>query len=159
MQSSYLLIGLQEERQKEADSGAYQLILCLERPSIIVVGALGSYTFFPGTYIYTGRASRNLSNRIERHQQTEKRLRWHIDYLLEQAQIEEILVYPGRAEEECLINNDTARSLEGIFPVKGFGSSDCRCISHLVLIPETSAKCKRSSKKGPGRPSKRDPPG
>jgi Uri superfamily endonuclease len=140
LKSSYLVTRIRGERQKAADSGAYQLILRLERPEIIVVGALGTYTFSPGTYIYTGRASRYLSKRIERHLQAEKRLRWHIDYLLKQAQIEGIRVYPDKAEQECSINNDTARSLRGIFPVPGFGSSDCRCISHLVLMPEAGTR-------------------
>jgi len=67
-------------------------------------------------------------------------LRWHIDYLLQQAQIEEIRLYQGMALEECSINNETARTLLGIFTVKGFGSSDCRCTSHLMLIPKTHSR-------------------
>lgn len=51
--------------------------------------------------------------------------------------MEGIRLYPERAADECAINNHTARVLGGTFPVKGFGSSDCRCTSHLMLIPET----------------------
>ena len=119
------------------DSGAYQLFLRLERPAIVVVGALGSHTFPRGRYIYTGRASRGLDKRITRHLRKKKRLRWHIDYFVEHAQVEGIRVYPGKATEECSINTQTAQALQGIFPVKGFGSSDCRCISHLMLIPDS----------------------
>jgi Uri superfamily endonuclease len=125
-----------EECRQETDSGVYQLILRLARPAVITVGALGLHTFPRGTYLYTGRASRGLSKRIERHLRKEKKLRWHIDYLLEQAQIGGIHLYPDKATEECSINNETARVLGGAFLVKRFGSSDCRCTSHLMLIPE-----------------------
>lgn len=121
----------------ETDSGAYQLIVRLAHPVTVTVGALGSFTFPCGRYIYTGRASKRLSKRIERHRRAEKKLRWHIDYLLQEAQIEGIRVYRGQAAAECSINNETAQALHGVFPVKGFGSSDCRCTSHLILIPDT----------------------
>jgi Uri superfamily endonuclease len=117
----------------DTDSGAYQLILVLTRPVIIVVGALGEHAFPAGSYIYTGRASKGLSKRIARHGRAEKKLRWHIDYLLQDAQIEEIQIYPGKAEEECSINSKTLQAVHGVFPVRGFGSSDCQCTSHLVL--------------------------
>ncbi len=123
-------------RYYETDSGAYQLIFRLEHDVTVAVGALGSCRFLRGTYIYTGRASRGLGKRIERHLRKEKRLRWHIDYVLQQARVEEILVYPGKAAEECVINDETALVLKGIFPVKGFGSSDCKCTAHLQFIPE-----------------------
>lgn len=137
MKSHCVVSGNPGEGLHETDSGAYQLIFRLARQSDIAVGALGLHTFAGGTYIYTGRASRGLNKRIERHLRKEKRLHWHIDYLLEQAQMEGIRLYPDRAADECSINYHTARVLGGIFPVKGFGSSDCRCTSHLMLIPET----------------------
>jgi Uri superfamily endonuclease len=132
--------GIPEACYHEADSGAYQIILHLDRPAIILVGALGSWTFPRGTYIYTGRASRGLRKRIERHQRVEKKLRWHIDYLLQNARIEGIRVLPSKADAECSINNETVRILKGIFPVKGFGSSDCRCTSHLMLVTRKHAR-------------------
>lgn len=138
MNSSGMIDSALTEWTGDVDSGAYQLILRVERPVVIRVGALGSHTFPVGTYLYTGRASRGLRKRIERHLRSEKRLRWHIDYLREQAHIDAIKVYPGKAAEECSINNETARTLGGFFPVKGFGSSDCRCTSHLLLVPDST---------------------
>jgi Uri superfamily endonuclease len=139
MKSRHLLTGNLGQASHKTDSGAYQLILRLSRPVVVEVGALGSHAFPSGSYIYTGRASKYLSKRIARHQREDKKLRWHIDYLLQQAQIERIEVYPGKAAEECTINDETARALRGIFPVNGFGSSDCRCASHLMLVPEKNA--------------------
>lgn len=125
------------EQRRDSDSGAYQLIMSVVRPALITVGSLGVYTFARGTYLYTGRALKGLNKRIERHQRKEKRMRWHIDYLLEHARIDGIQVYAGKASDECLINNETRTALQGVFPVKGFGSSDCRCTSHLIFVPES----------------------
>lgn len=120
-------------------SGAYQLIMRLRKRRIVQVGALGRFPFEAGVYVYTGRASRNLGARIKRHLRDEKKLRWHIDYLLRWARVELIHVYPGRAQDECVINLATAEALEGAFPVRGFGSSDCTCPAHLVrLEPDIS---------------------
>jgi len=144
MRSHYLMSENPGAPSHETDSGAYQLVMHLPRPAIIAVGALGSHAFPAGLYIYTGRASKGLSKRIARHQRVEKKLRWHIDYLLHQAQVVDVRVYHGKAAEECFINNETARTLQGIFPVKGFGSSDCQCFSHLMLAPDSySRKMKR----------------
>ncbi len=114
------------------DSGAYQLIIRLDHAANLRVGALGSFDFPPGVYIYTGRAARNLAARLTRHVGTGKALRWHIDYLLKAASVEAIRIYPGRADEECAINLETVRVHRYSFPIPGFGSSDCRCPAHLI---------------------------
>ena len=115
-----------------ADSGAYQLVIGLRRTKKIRVGALRAFEFPAGAYVYTGRASRNLRSRVGRHLRCEKTLRWHIDYLLRWAVIEEVRVFPGRADEECSINLETARCNGYAFLVPGFGSSDCGCPAHLL---------------------------
>ncbi|MFC1834659.1 DUF123 domain-containing protein [Thermodesulfobacteriota bacterium] len=116
------------------DSGAYQLIISLRRSRRILVGALGTFRFRRGTYIYTGRASRYLRTRLGRHLSREKQLRWHIDYLLQWAEVEDIRIFPNRAGAECPINLETAGVEKATFPVIGFGSSDCKCRSHLLLV-------------------------
>jgi len=111
-------------RASPADSGAYQLVIRLRRTRKIRVGALGVFEFPAGAYVYTGRASRNLRSRLERHLRAEKALRWHIDYLLKWAKVQEVRIFSGRAAEECGINLETARSNGYAFLVPGFGSSD-----------------------------------
>lgn len=91
------MTGNQWESYHEIESGVYQLVIGLERTTIVVVGALGEHEFPRGTYVYTGRASKWLNKRVARHLRPEKRLRWHIDYLLEHARIDAIGVYPGNA--------------------------------------------------------------
>jgi sugar fermentation stimulation protein A len=121
-------------------SGTYQLVILLARPKVVSVGALGEVNFPTGSYIYTGRASRNLVARVERHLRTEKAIRWHIDYLLQWAEVTDVRIFPGRAEDECTINLETAEYHGYSFPVRGFGSSDCRCLSHLAWAGKTTDK-------------------
>jgi Uri superfamily endonuclease len=109
----------------------YQLLIRLAEPVRVQIGRLGSFEFPAGRYVYTGSAKRNPEARIARHGAAEKRLRWHIDYLL---------VAPGAAisetlrfvEPECAVNARTA----GRILVPGFGASDCRagCGSHLKFL-------------------------
>ena len=119
------------------DSGAYQLTIRLDKDCSLRVGALGLHSFVRGEYVYTGRASRNLKARVERHLSKKKKLRWHIDYFLQWGKVVGVTVFPGLAESECLINLETASNCDYVFPVQGFGSSDCRCPSHLIWARES----------------------
>lgn len=124
--------------QAMADSGAYQLILEMPARVTVDIGALGPRDFEPGLYVYTGRAVRGLQARLLRHLRKDKRLRWHIDYVLQRAVIGGIVLFPGRAADECSINRRTERAFHARVPVPGFGSSDCRCSAHLLrlVIPD-----------------------
>lgn len=117
--------------QEADDSGAYQLLLSLEQTRQIAVGRFGLVEFPKGYYIYTGRAKKGLSARIARHKKKEKKKHWHIDYLLNRAKIEDIMIYKDRWQEECSINNSSTTKNVGEVIVQGFGSSDCSCKSHL----------------------------
>ncbi len=138
------------DKATEVDSGAYQLIASLGKRKTVRVGALGQFSFEPGVYVYTGRASRNLGARIRRHLSDEKKLRWHIDYLLQWLQVDRIHVHPGRAHDECIINLATFEALGGVFPVRGFGSSDCTCPSHLVRLDPGVSVADLIKSAGPG---------
>ena len=114
------------------DRGSYLLLLRLASDKNVDVGALGRIQFAPGYYVYVGSAMRGLSARIARHRRKRKRPRWHVDYLRREA--DGFLALPIRSSrrEEC----DVARALSAVLnygPV-GFGSSDCRCKTHLFWI-------------------------
>mgnify|MGYP001773815639 CR=1 FL=1 len=98
------------------------------------VGKLGTFLFPAGKYVYTGSALNGLENRLARHLRKEKRLRWHIDYLLQHAQVEGILVVETDERLECELNRWVLSSPNARVIVKGFGSSDCRCPAHLVYL-------------------------
>jgi len=67
----------------------------------------------------------------------EKRLRWHIDYLLQQATIVEIWYAYGQERLECLWNRLVGALPGGMHPVPRFGASDCSCPSHLTYFSST----------------------
>jgi len=100
----------------------------------VSIGRLGEFDFPAGDYVYTGSARRNLEARVARHLRREKRLRWHIDYLLAAPGV---TVSEVRRSDvaECALNQATV----GRAPVPGFGASDCRqgCGSHLKFVGQS----------------------
>lgn len=112
------------------DSGLYQLIIQLRKSRTIQVGRLGRFLFPVGTYVYTGSAKAGLEARISRHMRKEKKLKWHIDYLLKHSEVLEVKRYLG-GESECGLNQRVARLSGSKTIIRGFGSSDCRCTTHL----------------------------
>ncbi|HIH37195.1 MAG TPA: GIY-YIG nuclease family protein [Methanocellales archaeon] len=105
--------------------GAYVLLIELPKSAEIQVGHLGKIRFQTGFYAYVGSALGRLEARISRHLRKEKKLHWHIDHFLTLARIKDVYV---SGEKEC----DIAKRLADYFDcVRGFGSSDCACESHL----------------------------
>jgi len=108
--------------------GTYALLLHLEDSFDLSIGALGSRQLESGWYVYVGSAQNGLYQRINRHLKSSKKKHWHIDYLLEHCRVEQIWMLRSERSFEC----ETAKLLEGKTEyIKGFGCSDCRCISHL----------------------------
>ena len=122
------------------DSGLYQLVIRLKRKQSIGVGRLGRFAFPSGYYVYTGSAERGLESRIARHLRKEKRLRWHIDYVLRYGDIAEVKRYRGRRLSECGLNRKVERLPGGNIVAPGFGSSDCRCSTHLFHFRRNPAQ-------------------
>ena len=108
--------------------GIYLLILKLPEEKTILIGKRGKICFKKGFYLYIGSAQRGLWTRINRHLRKNKTLYWHIDYLLKEAYIKEILWAPLKKDMECKIATSLSNDL--IF-IDHFGSSDCKCRSHL----------------------------
>ena len=115
--------------------GTYAITMQLAKSAEITVGKLGTFNFKPGYYTYIGSAfgPGGLKARIGRHLKKDKKLKWHIDYLREYTEIVDIRFAETANNEECqwaakLADNGSS------CPIKGFGSSDCRCLSHLVYF-------------------------
>ena len=107
----------------------YCLLLHKPEAGRIAVGRLGVIYFPGGYYIYTGSAVRGLKARIERHKRRRKKPHWHIDYLRRSSQIVEVAVYAGPSE--CGLNAEVSAMKGARVVAAGFGSSDCRCETHL----------------------------
>ncbi len=110
---------------------SYSLFILVEKSQIITVGRLGRFEFIPGNYIYSGSARRNLLARVNRHLKKQKKLRWHIDYLLSAPTVDIVKVVVSTISE-C----DLVAAGGGSIIVPGFGASDCRsgCGSHLRIL-------------------------
>lgn len=111
--------------------GCYCLIIRLEKKSQIEIGKrLGKIDFEKGHYVYVGSAMNSPEARIKRHLSDEKKLHWHVDYLLKQSKIVEI-IYNESEKIECKLSQYISKKATG---VKGFGCSDCNCESHLYYF-------------------------
>lgn len=110
---------------------SYSLYIRVDEIEYIRVGKLGSFRFAPGDYIYSGSARRGICARVNRHLRQEKKLRWHIDYLLAAPSVQITRVRLSTASECRLVAEGG-----GAVVVSGFGASDCSnsCGSHLRCL-------------------------
>jgi len=112
--------------------GSYCIVAFLPEDCEIEVGKLGTFLFPSGLYVYTGSGLSSLEGRIGRHLGKEKKKKWHIDYFLERAAPVGFLPLISSEKKECKINSVFLK--KGKVVAKGFGSSDCKCPSHLVYL-------------------------
>ncbi len=117
-------------RREVEDRGSYLLILRLDKGRRIRIGSLGTFSFRRGYYVYVGSAMRNLQARLARHSRRRKKLHWHVDYLRQAATGPVALPIRSSSRQECEVARAFAQILEP-GPI-GFGSSDCKCPTHLL---------------------------
>ncbi len=105
-------------------------VLVMENPKAckIKVGKLGEMDFEKGFYYYAGSANSGM-HRIKRHFRKEKKIKWHIDYVLEKFIVIGAVVLKIA---ECRVASMLARHFK---PIPRFGCSDCKCYSHLFYSP------------------------
>jgi Uri superfamily endonuclease len=114
-------------------NGIYALFMTFQERTTVKVGALGTLTLDEREYCYIGSAKNGLGNRILRHMKKEKKIHWHIDHLTVVA--DSIEAYFSEDGEECALRRSAEEC--GLRPaVKGFGCSDCRCDTHLLVSGE-----------------------
>jgi Uri superfamily endonuclease len=118
-------------RDPGSEAGLYHLVISLPADRIVRIGRLGTYQFPRGYYVYTGSARSGLGSRLGRHLRRSKLLHWHIDYLLREGRLEEAYYRVTTELLECEANEAIGRMPGAREVVRGFGSSDCRCSSHL----------------------------
>ncbi len=107
--------------------------MCLFLPfsQKILIGKLGKIFFKKGYYLYIGKAfgPGGLNARIKRHLNKNTSKRWHLDYLKEFSELIFIGVIEG-IDYECYLAQILVKDFSYI---KNFGSSDCKCKSHLFF--------------------------
>lgn len=108
--------------------GSYVLLVEMPEPQVIAVGSLGE-VLMPGRfYAYVGSAMGGFKSRLGRHLREDKDPKWHIDYLLQMAPVESIILCVTGDKMECAIAQVLATRFD---VVPAFGSSDCDCPGHL----------------------------
>jgi len=120
------------EKHGVLDSGIYLFLMELDEDRTIQIGALGEIDFSKGFYCYVGSAKIGLSKRIDRHKRQRKAMHWHIDYLRTATRV--VGSWPVRSAlvAECELAQMVGSIAE--CSVGQFGSSDCRCESHLFYF-------------------------
>ena len=113
--------------------GSYVLLIELPEEQTITIGSLKAICFPRGYYAYVGSALGGVKSRLNRHLRRNKKPHWHIDYLLQRASINNVIVCEAENRIECTI----AQALKSQFDcIPHFGSSDCSCPSHLFFAAE-----------------------
>ena len=103
--------------------GAYVLLIRLDEDRDLKIGALGMVSFPAGFYAYTGSSMVNLERRVGRHFREEKKMKWHIDHFLREAEVVRAVLFPSDEREECEINRMVFDMDDGTVVIKGFGST------------------------------------
>lgn len=118
------------------DKGIYALILRASGMTVRV-GALGDITIPKGYLIYVGSAlGPGGLIRVQRHLSTSNDRRkphWHIDYLLQDRGTS--IISSVSAATKSRLECSLAEAIGGACIPK-FGSSDCKCRSHLFARPD-----------------------
>lgn len=117
------------------DKGVYCLIL-RSLSGEVQAGALGTIGTQAGWLVYTGSAQGTGGLlRVRRHilfSRSGKKPRWHVDYLLSSPSVHLMSAICASTAEplECALAGLVSMLPEAL-AVPRFGSSDCRCPSHL----------------------------
>ena len=120
--------------------GVYVLLISIEDRVMMEVGALGPINLESGIYAYIGSAlgshSTSIEGRLTRHYNSQKKMHWHIDYILKnpKIKIKKAIFSESTNPQECnLVKKISKCEFTSLGP-KDFGSSDCSCVSHLIFL-------------------------
>ena len=121
--------------------GTYLLLLECDKQAKLSIGKLGNMMTEPGYYLYVGSAfgPGGIQARVRHHRKTAARPHWHIDYLRAVAELMDAwCAYDDRVEHEWAQTLDQLENT--VIPLKGFGSSDCDCATHLFYFRHRPVK-------------------
>ncbi|BAD85218.1 hypothetical protein, conserved, DUF123 family [Thermococcus kodakarensis KOD1] len=116
--------------------GSYFLVILLENDKVIRTKAR-EFPLKAGYYVYVGSAMNSLEKRVERHFREDKKLHWHIDYLLKEAELLRAYLIPSEERLEERLSLEVSKFGE---PVEGFGAGDVRVSTNLYRFEEEPDK-------------------
>jgi Uri superfamily endonuclease len=122
----------------ERGPGTYALVLHAAEERSMEIGRLGRLDLRCGFYVYVGSAfgPGGLRARLRHHLRPATRPHWHVDYLRAETRLVEIWYSRDEAVREHAWADAIRQMRSASTPLPGFGSSDCRCPSHLSFHPE-----------------------
>ncbi|HDZ35961.1 MAG TPA: DUF123 domain-containing protein [Thermococcus sp.] len=107
--------------------GSYLLVVLLKEDKTIRTKGR-EFRLRRGHYVYVGSAMNSLEKRVARHFSENKRLHWHIDFLLRDAELLRAYLIPSEERLEEKLSLEVAKYGE---PVEGFGAGDVRVSTNL----------------------------
>ncbi len=116
--------------------GTYCLTMYLTQDTLLKIGSLADHHFLTGHYVYVGSALNGLMSRLRHHLKINTRSHWHVDYLRHHAFITDIWYAYSSKRMECLWSSLLINASKAKTPIIGFGSSDCKCRTHLTFFLE-----------------------
>ena len=119
-----------------AEGGVYALVLFCSRKGPVQIGKLGRLQLRRGFYVYVGSAlgPGGVRARVAHHRKLSHRPHWHIDYLRPHTRLDRIWYSPDRICREHQWARVICALRGAAIPMAGFGSSDCRCKTHLFFF-------------------------
>lgn len=130
-------MSLSEALQKR---GAYLLILRIPTPVEVHIGALGTWALEAGFYLYVGSAMGGFERRVLHYLRPRRKRRWHIDHLLEVAELLGVVLLPSEARIEEAVAERLAQSPYFTSVIPGFGASDSTAPTHLFRFTGPPSK-------------------
>ncbi|MCD6525029.1 MAG: DUF123 domain-containing protein [Thermococcus sp.] len=107
--------------------GSYFLVIRLGEEKVIRTKGR-AFELKPSYYVYVGSAMNSLEKRVARHFRREKKLHWHIDYLLKEAELLRAYLIPSEVKLEEKLSLEVSRFGEA---VPGFGAGDVKVNTNL----------------------------
>lgn len=117
------------------------VVLKCTQAKTIQIGKLASLQIKHGYYVYVGSAMGpgGVLARLRHHSKISKRPHWHLDYLRGETEFDAAYALYSSERKECEWVEIMAKNEQASKPLQGFGSSDCRCVTHLFYF-DSSAK-------------------
>ena len=119
--------------------GTYIVVLKSDQGKTIQIGKLAQLEIKKGYYVYVGSAMGpgGVAARLKHHSKISKRPHWHLDYLRAETEFYEAYALHSSERKECEWAALMLGNKEASEPMKGFGSSDCQCNTHLFYFPSS----------------------
>ena len=116
--------------------GTYIVVLKSGQAKTIQIGKLAQLNIQKGYYVYIGSAMGpgGVTARLKHHCKVSTRPHWHLDYLRAETAFYNAYALHSPERKECGWAAVMAKTEAVSEPMKGFGSSDCKCNTHLFYF-------------------------